>query len=449
MDWNKLLSTTRLGKENEPKSGNPDNERSQFQRDYDRIIFSSPFRRLQNKTQVFPLPGSVFVHNRLTHSLEVASVGRSLGNIFANKLKNLEPYKNNYLIAEIGNIVATACLAHDMGNPSFGHSGEEAISHFFRNETQLSIKEKLTDAQWLDLINFEGNANAFRILTHEFNGRIESPYSLTYSTLATLVKYPCESKAGKDKTKIYQKKFGFFQSEKETYKKIANELEIISFSKEPEIYYRHPLVFLMEAADDICYNIIDVEDAHRLKIFSTSDVEDLFLPLMGYDIQKVKERASKITDAKDKISFLRAKAINSLIYHSSETFWNHHEEICKADYNKDIKSGLDSSLSQQLKLISEISVEKIYNHRTVLEKEIAGYKVIAGLLEEFVPAAIEEKKSHYNEKLLRLMPSQHQLAEGSIYEKVQSVLDFIAGMTDLYAVELYRKIKGISFPDLS
>lgn len=449
MDWNKLLSTTRLGKENDLKSGNPDNERSQFQRDYDRIIFSSPFRRLQNKTQVFPLPGSVFVHNRLTHSLEVASVGRSLGNIFANKLKNLEPYQNNYLIGEIGNIVATACLAHDMGNPSFGHSGEEAISHFFRNETHLKVKEKVRETEWMDLINFEGNANAFRILTHEFNGRIESPYSLTYSTLATLVKYPCESIAGKNKTKISQKKFGFFHSEKQTFARIANELKLIQFGDNPDIYYRHPLVFLVEAADDICYNIIDVEDAHRLKIFSTDDVEDLFLPLMGDEIQKVKERAYKITDANDKISFLRAKTINSLIYHCSEAFWKYHDDICIGIHNNDIMGSLDYSLSNQLKIISKVSRDKIYNHSTVLEKEIAGYKVIAGLLEEFVPAAIEEKKSHYNEKLLRLMPSQHQLTEGSIYEKVQSVLDFVAGMTDLYAVELYRKIKGISFPDLS
>ncbi len=449
MDWNKLLSTTRLGKENDLKSGNPENERSQFQRDYDRIIFSSPFRRLQNKTQVFPLPGSVFVHNRLTHSLEVASVGRSLGNIFANKLKNLELYQNNYLISEIGNIVATACLAHDMGNPSFGHSGEEAVSHFFKNENHLNIKEKVSEAEWIDLINFEGNANAFRILTHEFNGRIESPYSLTYSTLATLVKYPCESIAGRNKTKISQKKFGFFHSEKQTFARIANELELIQFGANPDIYYRHPLVFLVEAADDICYNIIDVEDAHRLKIFSTDEVEDLFLPLIGDEMPKVKERARKITDANDKISFLRAKAINSLIYHCSEAFWNYHNDICNGIHNKDITGSLDSCLSNQLQVIAKISIENIYNHSTVLEKEIAGYKVIAGLLEEFVPAAIEEKKSHYNEKLMRLMPSQHQLAEGSTYEKVQSVLDFVAGMTDLYAVELYRKIKGISFPDFS
>ncbi len=449
MDWNKLLSTTRLGKENDQKSGNPDNERSQFQRDYDRIIFSSPFRRLQNKTQVFPLPGSVFVHNRLTHSLEVASVGRSLGNIFANKLKNLEPYQNNYLIGEIGNIVATACLAHDMGNPSFGHSGEEAISHFFINETHLNIKEKVSETEWMDLINFEGNANAFRILTHDFNGRLESPYSLTYSTLATLVKYPCESIAGRDKAKISQKKFGFFNSEKQTFAKIANHLELIQYTSNPDIYYRHPLVFLVEAADDICYNIIDVEDAHRLKIFSTDDVEDLFLPLMGDEMPKVKERARKITDANDRISFLRAKAINSLIYHCSETFWKYHNDICNGNHNKDIMGSLDCIMSDQLKIISKVSRDKIYNHSTVLEKEIAGYKVIAGLLEEFVPAAIEEKKSHYNEKLLNLMPNQHQLAKGSTYEKVQSVLDFVAGMTDLYAVELYRKIKGISFPDLS
>lgn len=449
MDWNKLLSTTRLGKENEKKSQSQEDERSQFQRDYDRIIFSSPFRRLQNKTQVFPLPGSVFVHNRLTHSLEVASVGRSLGSIFANKLKNLPLYKDNYLIGEIGNIVATACLAHDLGNPSFGHSGEKSISHFFEKNTSLAIKDRISAEQWNDLINFEGNANAFRILTHEFNGRVESPYSLTYSTLASLVKYPCESIAERDKTKIYQKKFGFFNSEKLTYEKIAQKLELIKFQSKPDIYYRHPLVFLVEAADDICYNIIDVEDGHRLKIFSSEEVEAMFLPLMGDEMDKVKERAHKIIDDNDRISFLRAKAISSLIYYSSEAYWNFHNDICNGIHNKDIKNSLDNQFVNQLKIIEKISIEKIYNHQMVLEKEIAGYKVISGLLEEFVPAALQAKPSHYNEKLIRLMPVQYQIKTDDIYQRVQSVLDFVSGMTDLYAVELYRKIKGISFPEMS
>ncbi len=449
MDWNKLLSITRLGKENENKSQNQDIERSQFQRDYDRIIFSSPFRRLQNKTQVFPLPGSVFVHNRLTHSLEVASVGRSLGNIFANKLKYLDVYKDNYLISEIGNIVATACLAHDMGNPSFGHSGEKSISHFFENNRSLNIQERITETQWQDLINFEGNANAFRILTHDFNGRTESPYALTYSTLATLVKYPCESTYKKDKSKIYQKKFGFFNSEKQCFKKIANTLGLIQLADNPDSYYRHPLVFLVEAADDICYNIIDVEDAHRLKIFSSADVESLFLPLMGDDIENVKERAHKIQDANDRISFLRAKAINSLINECSDTFWKFQDDICNGTHHKDIKSSLDSHFVKHLKTIENVSVDKIYNHNSVLEKEIAGYKVISGLLEEFVPAILEEKKSHYNDKLIKIMPSQFQHRSNDVYTNVQSVLDFVSGMTDLYAVELYRKIKGISFPEMT
>ena len=449
MDWNKLLSITRLGKENESKSINQDYDRSQFQRDYDRIIFSSPFRRLQNKTQVFPLPGSVFVHNRLTHSLEVASVGRSLGNIFANKLKYESQYKNNYLINEIGNIVATVCLAHDMGNPSFGHSGEKSISHFFLKEKSLHIKDKLTPEQWHDFINFEGNANAFRILTHEFNGRVESPFSLTYSTLATLVKYPCESISEKDKKKIHLKKYGFFNSEKQTFEKIAHHLDLIQFKINPDSYYRHPLVFLVEAADDICYNIIDVEDAHRLKIFSTLEVEDMFLPLMGDDLQKVKDRACKIIDANDRISFLRAKAINNLINQCSDTFWKLQDTICNGTHNEDIKSSLDDQFVEQLKVIERFSIDKIYNHQTVLEKEIAGYKVISGLLEEFVPAVLEEKKSHYNEKLIKLMPGQFQIQSEDTYSNVQTVLDFVSGMTDLYAVELYRKIKGISFPEMT
>jgi dGTPase len=379
----------------------------------------------------------------------MASVGRSLGNIFANKLKYEPQYKDNYLISEIGNIVATVCLAHDMGNPSFGHSGEKSISHFFMKEKSLNIKEEVTSEQWHDLINFEGNANAFRILTHEFNGRVESPFSLTYSTLATLVKYPCESISEKDKNKIHQKKYGFFNSEKQTFEKIAHHLDLIQFNINPDSYYRHPLVFLVEAADDICYNIIDVEDAHRLKIFSTHEVEDMFLPLMGDDLQKVKDRAHKIIDANDRISFLRAKAINNLINQCSDTFWKLQDTICSGKHNKDIKSSLDSQFVEQLKVIERFSIDKIYNHQTVLEKEIAGYKVIAGLLEEFVPAVLEENKSHYNEKLIKLMPGQYQIQSEDTYSNVQTVLDFVSGMTDLYAVELYRKIKGISFPEMT
>ena len=445
MDWIKNLTGKRLGKDN--KSIEYYNDRTQFQRDYDRIIFSSPFRKMQNKTQVFPLPGSIFVHNRLTHSLEVASVGRSLGVIFSNKLKDNYPQITNKLIDELGTIVATACLAHDMGNPCFGHAGEKAISHFFEKNPGLDIKEKIQKEQWNDLINFEGNANAFRILTQN-NKQIENPFSLTYNTLAAIIKYPCESTASKDKTKISQKKYGFFNSEKTFFTEVVKQCGMLSVQEDPVVYYRHPLVFLVEAADDICYNIIDVEDAHRLKILSTDETENLLFPLMGENIKNIKDRAYKIFDSEERISFLRAKAINSLIYFCSEAYWKHYPEISNAALNKDIKNTLDSQLIEQLKFIEKISIEKIYNHPAVLEKEIAGYKVIEGLLEEFVPAVIEDKKSHYNSKILKLLPEKYLTQSSDFYEKIMLILDFISGMTDNYAVEIFRKLKGISFPEI-
>lgn len=445
MNWHQLLSAERLGKEGSPNLLDHDYARSQFQRDYDRIIFSSPFRRLQNKTQVFPLPGSIFVHNRLTHSLEVASVGRSLGSMLANHLKKDDGAKDSPFLSEVGNIVSAACLAHDLGNPSFGHSGEKAISRYFTDGDGQKYKSLVTETQWRDLTNFEGNANAFRILTHIFHGKNESQFALTYSTLAALVKYPCESIAGGDKRKVYQKKYGFFDSEIPTFEKIADKLGMIKFQSGPLICYRHPLTFLVEAADDICYYIIDVEDAHRLGVFSDAEVFDLLKHLLGDDDGDTLKRYRDIHDSNDKVSFLRAKCINTLINKCSESFAAHLPEIMNGTFNDSIMGSLNDPYGMALREIDKISKAKIYDYRTVVEKEIAGYKVMSGLLEEFVPAVMEGS-THYYEKLKKLIPSQFTPENDKPYSKIQSVLDFVSGMTDLYAVELFRKIKGISFP---
>ena len=257
MNWDKLLSTKRTGQENLKEVKH---DRTQFQRDYDRLIFSSPFRRLQDKTQVFPLPGSVFVHNRLTHSLEVASVGRSLGNNVSAKLLKAGLGKPE-LVAEIGSVVAAACLAHDMGNPPFGHSGEAAIGHYFTNGAGADFKHMLSEAEWTDFTRFEGNANALRILTHAYRGRRQGGFAMTYTTVASILKYPYASHLG-------LKKYGYFQSEKEMFRHIADELQLKVLDEEKGIYARHPLVYLVEAADDICYQVMDIEDAHKLKILS-------------------------------------------------------------------------------------------------------------------------------------------------------------------------------------
>jgi dGTPase len=446
MNWEQLLSAKRWGYEDRYNADQAD-ARSEFQRDYDRLIFSSPFRKLQNKTQVFPLPGSVFVHNRLTHSLEVASVGRSLGRIFYNKVKSQKPDIDTHLplLAEVGDIIAAACLAHDLGNPAFGHSGEAAISYYFTDGPGKIYKDRVTEHQWKDLINFEGNANALRILIHPFNGRGNGSFALTYSTLASIAKYPCASVIGGNKAQLHQKKYGFFQSEQQDFEKVAQELGIIKVRDNPVVYKRHPLVYLVEAADDICYNIIDLEDAHRLNILSYQEVEDLLLPLCNS--ANMPKYLADMDDEDAKVSYMRARAINSLIKECSDIFYKEQNSIMKGDFNHSLIDVLDEPFRSIMKKISGVSVKKIYNYPSVVQIEVAGYKVMGGLLEEFIPAYLINN-SKYHSKLVELIPKQFLTKATDDYSKIQTVLDFVSGMTDLYAVELFRKIKGISFPSL-
>ena len=425
--------------------------RTDFQRDFDRIIFSSAFRRLQNKTQVFPLPGSVFVHNRLTHSLEVSSVGRSLGSLagefivqnFENELT--EDSKNFYLY-NLNNVIAAACLCHDIGNPAFGHSGEDAIASFFeKNESEL--KPKFTEKEWADLVNFEGNANAIRILTHKQTGKDEGGTQLTYTTLASIAKYPCEAIA-KKKGHVNRKKFGFFQSEKQTFLNIANATKMMVESEEPTVFKRHPFVWLVEAADDICYNIIDMEDAHRLGIISTSDCENLFMDLIKSvnekDAKRSAEKLLLFSNKNERISYLRAKVINALINKSTELYQQHFSEIIDGTLNKALLD-IFKSESESFQEVERFSIEKIYGHRSVVEIENAGYNVMYELLNHFIPPIIKEKSERkgFEKKALQLIPSQFIYEDGTVYEKVLGVLDFVSGMTDNFATDLYRKIKGI------
>lgn len=447
MVWEKLLSAKRWGNEDR-FMGNQKESRSEFQRDYDRIIFSSPFRRLQNKTQVFPLPGSVFVHNRLTHSLEVASVGRSLGTIFYNKIKDLDSGIDDScpLLCEIGNIIASACLAHDLGNPAFGHSGEAAISSYFTSGAGQIYQSQVTAAQWEDLIHFEGNANALRILTHPFTGKGTGGFALTYATLAAIAKYPCASLAGHNKKNIYTKKYGFFQSEESGFEKIALEMDLIKVQESPLVYKRHPLVYLVEAADDICYNIIDLEDAHRLKILSYKEVEALLLPLCRDE--RMEGRLAEIDDDDAKITLMRAKSISTLIGLCSAVFFKEQQRILEGNFNQSLMDAIEEPFLSVMKEIENISVKKIYNYSSVVQIEVAGYQVMGGLLEEFIPAYLQNE-SKYHKKLVALIPRQFLTEKTDAYSKIQSILDFVSGMTDIYAVELFRKIKGISFPSMS
>jgi dGTPase len=441
MDWSKLLSAKRLGTEGYKSAGSHE-DRTQFQRDYDRIIFSSPFRRMQNKTQVFPLPEHIFVHNRLTHSLEVASVGRSLGNMLAEELA-LE-FPNNVLIQEIGTIVSTACLAHDLGNPPFGHSGEAAISNFFVKGAGQKFKDDLSESEWKDFTHFDGNANAFRTLTHQFNGKRNGGFALTYSSLASVVKYPFES------LDASKSKFGFFQSDKANYYKIAEELGISKNSQRG--YSRHPLVYLVEAADDICYQIMDLEDAFKLGILSSQQIKELYLNF--YDAETEKERLAGIertllavTDRNEQISYLRANVIGKLIYECNSIFIKNHDEILAGTFTGSLIDKLEEVPARAMQKVQEISIRDVYGHRSVVEIEIAGYKIIGTILEEFVEAVMNaDKKDQYSRKLLSLLPDQYKTDADSAYLKIQSIVDFVSGMTDIFALDLYRKIKGISLP---
>lgn len=425
--------------------------RTDFQRDFDRIIFSSAFRRLQNKTQVFPLPGSVFVHNRLTHSLEVSSVGRSLGNLAGEFIvqkfeKELDENAKNFYLHNLHNVIAAACLCHDVGNPAFGHSGEDAIASFFeKNEAEL--KPKFSDKEWADLVNFEGNANAIRILTNQQKGKDEGGTQLTFTTLASIAKYPCEAIA-KKKGVIHRKKFGFFQSEKNTFLEVAKATQMIQENDEPIVFKRHPFVWLVEAADDICYNIIDMEDAHRLGIISTQDCENLFMDLIKSvnenDAKRSGEKLHLISNKNERISYLRAKVINALLNKSTALYQENFDHILEGNLDKALLDIFKSG-NKSFQEVESFSIEKIYGHRSVVEIENAGYNVMYELLNHFIPPVIKDKadRKGFEKKALQLIPVQFIYEEGTVYEKVIGVLDFVSGMTDNFATDLYRKIKGI------
>jgi len=445
-NWSQLISPVRLGLEFRHYD-EPEEIRTAFQRDYDRLIFSSPFRRLQNKTQVFPLPGSIFVHNRLTHSLEVASVGRSLGNLVALGLTRLGEPTDHTLLAEIGTIVSTACLAHDMGNPPFGHSGEHAISNFFSRGQGKSYLEKLSAEQQTDFTCFDGNANAFRLLTHTFNGRREGGFGLTYSTLAAVVKYPYESILAGNKHK-----FGFFQTEKALFYKIATILGMPQLSDNPQHFARHPLVYLVEAADDICYQVIDLEDAHKLKIIGSAETEELLMAFFGESTDKevlsvIHTNLKIVSDRNERVGYLRAMVIGKLVKECAAIFLNNLEQILRGEATPSLLKMLEGNSGKAMKVIRELSADRIYRDPVVIQIEIAGYKILGTLLEEFTPAILDPKDP-FSEKLLSIIPSQYHLQSENLYEQLQTIVDFVSGMTDLYALDLYRKITGINLPGM-
>ena len=443
MEWKQLISNKRFGQE--LKYAERHDDRSEFKRDYDRLIFSSAFRRLQNKTQVFPLPGSIFVHNRLTHSLEVASVGMSIGNDISRRVIQKQPDLKDTLVEEIGTIVSAACLAHDLGNPPFGHSGEKAIQTFFSEGPGLKIKPMVSSEFWDDITHFEGNANAFRILTHRFKGRRQGGFVMTYSMLASIVKYPFASSLAGN-----HGKFGFFASEAESYRKIADELGISCKSApgEPRKYARHPLVYMVEAADDICYEIMDIEDSHKLKILSYAETEHLLLSFFDEDIQqKIRQRIidEELTDENEKVVYMRASVIGKLENECVAAFLAHEEEILAGTFEGSLIDHISERQKKAYQECEKISYSKIYQSKPVLDIELSGYQIMATLMEVFIEAAVSPSR-FYSKQLLRRVSSQYDIENENLEERIMAVLDYISGMTDIYALDIYQKINGISLP---
>ncbi len=442
MNWDRLICDKRFGLEDfhQSKPGT----RSDFQRDFDRLVFSSPFRRLQNKTQVFPLPGSIFVHNRLTHSMEVASVGRSLANEVSSALKvkyAAEPWVDR--LDALDEIVGAACLAHDLGNPPFGHSGEKAISTFFSEGPGAVLKDELTDEQWCDLTHFEGNANSLRLLTHQFKGRRPGGFAMTYSMLASIVKYPYESRLAGRKSK-----FGFFTSERDTFKRIADELGLLPRPGEDGemCYSRHPLVYIVEAADDICYQVMDIEDAHKLRVLTTGEVIDLFLAYFNQEQQERMKRAmSHVEDPNEKIAYLRSCVIGTLVKQCAKAFVAHEEEILAGEFSGCLLDNVDTLERDAYRGCSALAWEKIYRASDVVDVELAGSRIISFLMEKLIHA-VRFPELNYSSLLLSKVPKQYDIHADTLYGKVQAVLDHVSGMTDVYALDLYRKLHGMSLP---
>jgi dGTPase len=446
MNWEQLLSLKRFGDTNKRIRKEQDETRLDFEKDYDRVIFSSEFRSLQDKTQVIPLSQTDFVHTRLTHSLEVSVVGRSLGRLVGKKLLEKHPHLQNvhgYQANDFGAIVAAAALAHDIGNPPFGHSGEKAMGEFFKTGTGSQYKNQLTEKKYQDLCDFEGNANGFKILTESRDGR-DGGLRLSYATLGAFTKYPKESLPKKPTNHIADKKYGFFQSEKEAFIDIATDLGLQKRSNNHLSFARHPLAFLVEAADDICYTIIDFEDGINLGLIQEEFALEYLSKIIRETIRP--ENYYALSTKEDRIGYLRALAIGTLINEAVAIFMNHEEAILNGTFNCAL---LDKSKYEaQIKDIIKISVENIYQSTEVVDKEIAGYGVINTLLSTYTTAVnntFNGVASNYDKLILKGLPKTIKVNDSSLYNRLSSVCYHISLLSDSKAILEYKKIKGISF----
>jgi len=444
MNWEQLLSLKRQGDKGKRLRIEQDDTRLGFEVDYDRIIFSSAFRSLQDKTQVIPLSKTDFVHTRLTHSLEVSVVGRSLGRLVGKKIIEKYPHLkevHGYQMNDFGAIVAAASLAHDIGNPPFGHSGEKAIGEYFSIGNGLKFKDQLAPKEWQDLIDFEGNANGFSVLNSSRPG-VDGGIRLSYATLGAFMKYPKESLPKKPTKNIADKKYGFFQTDKEFFQEVAADMGMIANKGGEDIgFERHPLAYLVEAADDICYTIIDFEDGINLGLVSEDFALEYLIKLVKDSIDTSKYKTLETKE--DRISYLRALAIGSLINDAVKVFIDNEEAIMKGEFPFALTD--KSKYKAQMDDIINISVKNIYQSREVVEKEIVGYQIIQTLLDKFITAfnnKCDGNLSNYDTLILKMLPEKHQLVKENLYERLLHICHFVSMLTDGNALLFYKTIKG-------
>lgn len=441
-DWEKLLSINKLGdvKKRLRKEDNP--TRSAFEVDYDRIVFSTAFRRLQDKTQVIPLSKTDFVHTRLTHSLETSVVGRSLGREVGFHILKNNPqlqHQHHYKIEDFGAIIAAACLAHDIGNPPFGHSGEKAIGEYFKFGNGLRYKNQLSKETYQDLIDFEGNANGFKLLVDK--NAMGMPLRTTFATLGAFLKYPKPSLPKKPSNHVADKKFSFFHQQKNQFDELVLNLGLIPQNKKENRYFRHPLAYLVEAADDICYTIIDLEDATNLGWIAEDKAIELLKPFIEnkfkWDIYNNLSRKS------ERLSYLRALSINTLIDEAKHQYIDLEDQIMKGEMSKPLLKS--SRLSPAIDEIIDYSVKHIYQSQEVTDKEIAGYQILNELLDYFT-SAIERinqgQPTNLDNLIARTFLKDLNYNEESLDDSLVNCCSFVASLTDGEAVRIHKKLSG-------
>ncbi|MET0117855.1 MAG: dGTP triphosphohydrolase [Sedimenticola sp.] len=450
MQWSKLLSRKRIGSSQEPGTSTV---RTDFQRDFDRIVFSSAFRRMQDKTQVFPLSRVDYIRTRLTHSLEASSIGRSLGTLVGEQIIRRHGLAQHEA-SDFGDICAAACLAHDIGNPPFGHSGEDAIRHWAHTgkygEPRVGV---LKDSEKEDFLSFEGNAQGFRILTRLQNPDNPGGLQLTCATLAAFTKYPRESfLGGSNFNGVSAKKQGFVVEDRERFTEVANEVGLIRRDPSRAIWHRHPLAFLVEAADDISYRVIDIEDGFRLGYFTLDEVMDLFWPMIP-DRAKQEQRLNRISDDKGRVEFLRAKVINEAIGQAMSCFLDNEADIMSGRFDEPLLSRVPAT--EPMGQLIAVAKARIYNAQEVVGIQTAGFQVIGELLERF-SETLDDIAMHGEQASARSRMTSHLISKQfvgpdnvpsqNLYTRLLRLTDYVAGMTDTYAVSLYKKMTGISLP---